>query len=86
MLTNTSWRERKLNKRLSIMLKNCFVCFFNVLTRQILFDNTTLETSVCRVTPTLEIKKRHGNSRQNFATEEEAFLDCREILIVSGKF
>ena len=49
------------------------------------FDNTRLETSVCRVKATLEIK-RHGNSIQNFATEEETLLDCREILIVSGKF
>ena len=58
----------------------------NVLTHQILFDNTTLETLVWRVKVTLEIKKRHGNSRENFATGEETFLDCREILIVSGKF
>ena len=66
------------------MLKNFFSC--DILTRQILLDNTRLETLVCRVKTTLEINKRHGNSRQHFATEEETFLDCREILIVSGKF
>ena len=60
--------------------------FLNASTRQILFENTKLENSVCRVKATLKIKKRHGNSRQNFATEEETFSDCREILIVSGKF
>ena len=59
--------------------------FCNVLTRQVLFDKTRLETLLSRVFATLEIKKRHGNSRQNFATEEEMFLDCRVILIVSGK-
>ena len=48
-------------------------CFFSFL-----FDNTRLETLVCQVKVTLEISKRHGNSRQNFATEEETFLDCRE--------
>ena len=83
MLSNTSWRERTLPKRPSNMLKN-WIFFSNVLTRQILFDNARLETSVCGVKATLEIK-RHGNSRQHFATEEETFLDCREILIVSAK-
>ena len=55
-----------------------FRFFLQCLTRQILFDNTRLETLVCQVKVTLEILKRHGNSRQNFATEEETFLDCRE--------
>ena len=92
VLSNTSWREKTLQKRLSNMLKYFFVfglVFFflcNVLTRQILFDKTRLETLLCRVKVTLEIMKRHGNSRENFATEEEMFLDCREILIVSEKF
>ena len=48
-------------------------------------DNTRLETSVVRVKETLEINKRHGNSRQNFATEEETFLNCREILVGFSK-
>ena len=56
------------------------------MTRQIPFDKTRLETLLCRVKATLEIKKRHGNSRKKFATEKETFLDYHEILIVSGKF
>ena len=63
-----------------------FFFFFNVLTRQILFDNMKLETSVFRVKATLEIKKRHGNSRENFVTEEETSLGCRKMLTVSLKF
>ena len=57
-----------------------FLLFFfsQRLTRQILFDNTRLETLVCQVKVTLPISKRHGNSRQNFATEEETVLGCRE--------
>ena len=59
------------------MPRNCF---------SFLFDNTRLETVVCQMKVTVEISKRHGNSRQNFATEEETFLDCGEKLIVSRKF
>ena len=56
--------------------KKPFLFFLPRLTRQILFDNTRSETFQVKVT--LEISKRNGNSRQNFATEEETFLDCRE--------
>ena len=86
MLSNTIWREKTLQNRVSNMLKNGF--FSNVLTRQILFDNTRLETLVCRVKVALEIikRKRHCNSRQNFATEEESILNCQEILVASEKF
>ena len=74
----------KLAEKLFVCL---FVCFCNVLTRKIIFDNTRLETSVCRVKAiTLEIKKRHGNSKTKFCNRRRSVLDCREILIVSGKF
>ena len=60
------------------MERNCFFFsfffFLQRLTRQILLNNARLETLVCRGRATLEISKRYGNSRQNFATEEETFL------------
>ena len=72
---------------LKYLLLFLLFCFFgNVFTRQILFDNMGLEILVCRAKATLEIKKRHGNSRKKFATEKEIFLDCRKKLIVLGKF
>ena len=100
VLSDINWRERTLLKRLSNMRKNCFLfsvffffsfLFFFFLQRfntPILFHKTRLKTLLFRVKATLEIKKRHGNSRENFATEEETFFDSREILIfyVSGKF
>ena len=74
MLSNTSWREYTLHAQnygfQTYRETVSFLFFLQRLTRQILFDNTRLVT--------LEISKRHGNSRQNFATEEETFLDCRE--------
>ena len=68
------------------MLRKCFFVLQRYKTRQIIFDNTRLETSVCRVKATLEIKKRHGNSREIMQQKKKRFWIVAKYRFVSGKF
>ena len=65
VLSNTSWREYTLHAQnygfQTYRETVSFLFFLQCLTRQILCDNTRLETLVCQVKATSEISKRRGN-------------------------